>query len=110
MNLPLEQTLDSKAITETVLAFAGSSYEICGMLQQLNHRSRAYIVGQNGLKGKLSNDPIPPEYFRNLSKWAKDVIRGLAKDRANGLMHHGTIEYSEIVRSWRGKYIGELDS
>ena len=46
--------LPSMIISATILGFFGTTDEVCPMLQNLSHTSRAYIVKQNALPGFVS--------------------------------------------------------
>ena len=55
--LPLHD-LQSRNVTGTVLSYVDYREEVVVILQNLNHKTRAYIINAAGLKGYLVWEPI----------------------------------------------------
>ena len=49
-SLPI-RCLQSRPASATVFSFYGYKHEVCWLLQRLNHKTRAYIVNSDGLRG-----------------------------------------------------------
>ena len=74
--LPIPE-LQSRHAIAIVFSFVGFSAEVIDLLQNLNHKTRAYICNAKGLQGFLIKEPIfsalmslkNPEEFNKVTKW-----------------------------------------
>ena len=101
---PISSQLPSHNGIAIIFSFFGKRGEVCQLLQEMSHQTRAYCVKTNGLKGFVRNDP---SYFTHFSRWGRQVVRKLEADSYEGLLLTGTLRFE--LNNQVGKYTGTLN-
>ena len=100
---PLGPEFESNICSAIVLAFYGRKAEVCTLLQNLSHSTRAYCARGNGLKGFVVANP---PHFEHLNKESREIARKFEEERIEG-KKIGTVNFK--CRKYKGLYNGEIN-